>query len=426
MNAADFADWWDKQRELSRAELDAFVEKNPNLFGVVVAASTNTAMDVAASTVDSLRFGVGMAENTPGGFGKDALRLIGLLGPVGKVGQSVKAFENAKLAQAIIDPGREVCAWVSATQALAHVGFKPGTGKLFVAVEDLVRLLGKVDAAPNFRELVVKLRDIGAEVAPIKNVKSFDDIAKMTPKNGGVVMFSVDGTDLKTGEIIGHALYTFRDAVGNIKIMDRGGAPGRAGEIFDSLAQLTKKYGLVGDYVPKQAAVLQNVSGKILDKGSAVLAMAAVVSLGLNSAGIDTVAQAFEVFKKAALGETSTDKGKLHTVAAGETLPGIAAKYYGDEGKWAVIYEANRAVIGKYPNSIKPNQRLVIPDLPDISAFQASEKQTAQSSTKSGSSSDQSDKPKGTPVEPTAPDQRNNKQGKKGSARTDSTASDRN
>ncbi|HMR62675.1 MAG TPA: LysM peptidoglycan-binding domain-containing protein [Anaerolineae bacterium] len=53
-----------------------------------------------------------------------------------------------------------------------------------------------------------------------------------------------------------------------------------------------------------------------------------------------------------------------HTVASGETLGGIAQKYYGSAAKWPQIYEANKAVIGANPNLIRPGQVLQIPKLP--------------------------------------------------------------
>ena len=48
------------------------------------------------------------------------------------------------------------------------------------------------------------------------------------------------------------------------------------------------------------------------------------------------------------------------TAADGGTLSGIARLFYGNSGKWKVIYEANRDAI-KDPNSIRPGQVLTIP-----------------------------------------------------------------
>lgn len=50
---------------------------------------------------------------------------------------------------------------------------------------------------------------------------------------------------------------------------------------------------------------------------------------------------------------------KMHKVAAGDTLPGLAEKYYGDRSKWIKIYEANKDKIEKgFP---LPGEQIVIP-----------------------------------------------------------------
>ena len=49
-----------------------------------------------------------------------------------------------------------------------------------------------------------------------------------------------------------------------------------------------------------------------------------------------------------------------HVVVAGDTLTSIAARAYGDETLWPLIYEANRAVIPD-PGALRVCQSLVIP-----------------------------------------------------------------
>jgi nucleoid-associated protein YgaU len=74
-----------------------------------------------------------------------------------------------------------------------------------------------------------------------------------------------------------------------------------------------------------------------------------------------------EIAAKAKTMAAKREKEKLavkkHVVVGGDTLSGIAKKYYDDAGKYLKIYEANKAVIGDNPDLIKPGMELVIPKL---------------------------------------------------------------
>lgn len=52
---------------------------------------------------------------------------------------------------------------------------------------------------------------------------------------------------------------------------------------------------------------------------------------------------------------------KSYTVVKGDSLSLIAKKVYKDMSQWRRIYDANKKVIGKNPDLIKPGQKLVIP-----------------------------------------------------------------
>lgn len=52
---------------------------------------------------------------------------------------------------------------------------------------------------------------------------------------------------------------------------------------------------------------------------------------------------------------------QTYTVVKGDCLWNIAKKFYGNGSKYAVIYDANRGVIGGNPNLIYPGQVLTIP-----------------------------------------------------------------
>lgn len=50
-----------------------------------------------------------------------------------------------------------------------------------------------------------------------------------------------------------------------------------------------------------------------------------------------------------------------YVVRSGDTLSGIAARFYGNASDWHKIYTANQHVIGSNPNHIVPGMRLLIP-----------------------------------------------------------------
>ena len=53
--------------------------------------------------------------------------------------------------------------------------------------------------------------------------------------------------------------------------------------------------------------------------------------------------------------------GRSHTVVSGDTLAGIARKYYGKSGQWQKIAEANKDVLAD-PTKLKPGMVLKIPE----------------------------------------------------------------
>ena len=55
-------------------------------------------------------------------------------------------------------------------------------------------------------------------------------------------------------------------------------------------------------------------------------------------------------------------EAQYHDVVSGDTLSGIAKKYYGDAGKYPKIFEANKPMLSN-PDKIYPGQKLRIPAL---------------------------------------------------------------
>jgi nucleoid-associated protein YgaU len=60
--------------------------------------------------------------------------------------------------------------------------------------------------------------------------------------------------------------------------------------------------------------------------------------------------------------EQAAPEAQYHAVVQGETLSGIAKKYYGNANKYVTIFEANKPML-KDPDKIYPGQLLRIPRL---------------------------------------------------------------
>jgi TP901 family phage tail tape measure protein len=59
--------------------------------------------------------------------------------------------------------------------------------------------------------------------------------------------------------------------------------------------------------------------------------------------------------------EVTKPTTKTYTVKSGDTLSGIAKKFYGSTSQWKKIYNANESIIGSNPNMIYPGQKYSIP-----------------------------------------------------------------
>jgi hypothetical protein len=100
------------------------------------------------------------------------------------------------------------------------------------------------------------LTQLGAKVGAVKAVATAEDIARMIPFDGSVVMLAV--RIMKNGQVIGgHAIYAFRNALGQVRYMDR--TVGSVVEkVFVNVADIAPYYG-ASAIVPYEAAVLYNV-----------------------------------------------------------------------------------------------------------------------------------------------------------------------
>ncbi len=56
-----------------------------------------------------------------------------------------------------------------------------------------------------------------------------------------------------------------------------------------------------------------------------------------------------------------TVRGRVYVVRAGDSLRGLARRFYRTSAYWKLIYRANRRIIGSNPNNIRVGERLTIP-----------------------------------------------------------------
>jgi len=96
---------------------------------------------------------------------------------------------------------------------------------------------------------------------------------------------------------------------------------------------------------------LATVSGKVEDQATKEKVLLVIG----NTEGIARVDDQFEVV-------VAEPEAQLHTVVSGDTLGGIAKQYYGNAGKYPVIFEANKPMLTD-PDKIYPGQVLRIPPI---------------------------------------------------------------
>jgi len=245
MALSEYADWWDKQKKESEKFLEDWVDENPQWWAV--AAAVQTSMDLGQGMVDVLRFGEGVAEGGWRGYGKDFLRLLVLLGPLGRAGGMLSRFLNTNMIRFAVSTKGVTgpCTFTAANNAMNIVS---GPGKnLFLTARDAARALGRVlsqvgKAGKNYKigawidDLIPFLRSQGAKIRSLTNISRLEDAIAAAKTENGVVVFAIKYTT-QAGRVIRHSVIAVRDATGNVRFGDYGG------KLFTSLEQLVARWG---------------------------------------------------------------------------------------------------------------------------------------------------------------------------------------
>ena len=111
----------------------------------------------------------------------------------------------------------------------------------------------------------------------------------------------------------------------------------------------------LGDQVKNLHVVYEEGTVKIFGESTSQAAKEKAVLLAGNIWGVEEVQDEGFIAPQ-------EEEVEFYTIVSGDTLSGIAKKYYGNAMKYPVIFEANKEVI-KDPNLIYPGQTIRIPKL---------------------------------------------------------------
>lgn len=244
MALSDYADWWDKQKRTSEDALNEFVLDNPQWWALAAAAQTS--MDLGAGFVDVLRFGEGVAQGGWRGYGADALRLLTILGPLGRAGGMLSRFAHLRLLRIAAKPTGMTgpCTFQAANNATVLTKFKPMS--YFITVQDAAGavnkpLAGLAKAGARYKlaawidDLIPFLRSQGARIRLITDQKTIQGVSALAQQGDGVVVFAIKAPR-SGGKTFVHSIIAVRDELGRVKFADYGG------KLYNSVAELVGKW----------------------------------------------------------------------------------------------------------------------------------------------------------------------------------------
>jgi hypothetical protein len=254
MALSELADWWDGNKRESEKILMDWVGENPQWWAIGVATAVQTSMELGAGLVDVLRFGEGAAKGGFSGYGMDALRLLAILGPLGRAG-SLASRALTPLAQAgrlrlavSVKGVTGPCTFQAVNNAMAITKGK----SLFVTVADMAQAVGKpikslASVAPGkfklgawIDDLLPFLRSAGARVREVNGLTTIEQVVAIARNETAPVVFAIKTTVTTTAgqtKTILHTVIASRTATGGVRFADYGG------KYFGTLAELVSRWG---------------------------------------------------------------------------------------------------------------------------------------------------------------------------------------
>jgi hypothetical protein len=244
MALSEWADWWDQQRRESSETLGQWVEENPQWWAIGLATATATAMELGAGMVDALRLGEGVAEGGVGSVAKDALRMLVIVGPLGRaLGTAGRLAQTSMIRLAVTTKGVTGPCTFTAVNNAASIA-EGGARNFFLTAREAAQALGKPlsglakegsryklaawidDLVPFLKARSVRIQNLGIP-------KTIEDVVATARTRNGVVVFAIEWTDAAAA-VHRHSMIAVRTA-GGVRFADYGG------KFISSLAELASR-----------------------------------------------------------------------------------------------------------------------------------------------------------------------------------------
>ncbi len=415
---AAFADKLEKWEEKFWENIDSWLLEmiDENEMGMVATTTINllrtgnrtTSKLLSGTAADLLRLGTfdpddASAWGITKGIGANALRLISIVGPVGRVVSFSGRFAGLVGASKLknIPNTTEPCTFVAANNVASLLTGR--TQQIFGSVDDIIAHVRPASGWTN-RE-VVKLPQVralfdkhGIFTKNVFGVQSVDDVMNVARRSEGPITFGIEWTE--NGNLVGHELTVVKDAFGKLKILDyfEGNVKGFRG--YDSFQAWARSFrsgrpargGVTLDTGP----VLHNSSQeltllKIIDD-KFVFGLPFVLGIRPNGAAFDIGRSLWDYLSNLFGNDMPDDLPDLttnpnewtrtiigkppywYTVRQGvpkeDWISSRAGKEYGDPLLWPLIYEATRleeiktgSIKFVNQNKMWAGQRVFVPEI---------------------------------------------------------------
>ncbi len=190
-------------------------------------------MELGTGMVDVLRFGEGIAQGGWRGVGTDALRVLSILGPLGKAGGMLSRFGHLQMIRLAAKPVGMTgpCTFQAVNNAMTIAKGRPqnlfltareAASALGLRLKDIPVEKGKYELASWIDDLVPFLRKQGAKIKVLPQPKTIADVVNAARSQNGVTIFAIKA--LRPGkDPFLHSIIAVRNEFGQVRFADYGG-----------------------------------------------------------------------------------------------------------------------------------------------------------------------------------------------------------